>query len=147
MNRNIQFDMNGMSVILSKLEENVDKASTRISDISEENKEVKTFEEVKKSSLAKVYGNTVDVYYEICSMLTEASTTLMDMRTLKKQVSQMKGVPSIEQQFRARIDRLVLDLEELKTAIQYMKDAYDAKLRFYNSCQYMMNGASFTDRS
>ena len=72
----------------------------------------------------------IDEYYEICSMLTDTAVTLIDMRTLRKQVPKAGMVPSIEQQFRARVEVIVKDLEDLKVAVTYMKDAYDAKLRF-----------------
>ena len=56
-------------------------------------------------------------------------------------------VPSVEKQIRARIEYLVKDYEDLRNALNTAKDVYDAKLRFYQSCQYLMTGSKFTDRS
>ena len=119
----------------------------RVSVILEQGKEVKSFEEVKKQSLARVYGDVVDTYYEVCSMLTSHSSLLMEMRTLRKQLKDLSTMPSLEQQTRARIENLIKDLEDSKESILYLKDAYDAKLRFYNSFQYMMTGERFKDLS
>lgn len=147
MRDSVVLNTSGMSQILSEVEESVNEYSDNLRKLKEKNVDVKTYDEVKKGSLAKVYGGVVDEYYKLCEMLASCSLTLMDMRTLKKQLSEVKIVPSIAQQFRIRIERIIIDMSDLRNALQVMKEAYDAKLRFYNSCQYMMNGSVFVDRS
>lgn len=147
MDRTVLHNMNSMNTVLSDLESRIDGAVGAISDIASKSRETFSYEDIKNGSLIKHHADAVEVYGEVCSILTEASTTLIDLRTFKKQISQMRVSPSFEQQFRNRIDRLVLDLEDLRKAAQAMKDSFDARLRFFTSCQYTLYGNPLKDKS
>ena len=148
-NSEVLHSYNSLSGVLSSLEREVLQVSERLSKIIESAKDTKSYNELKQGDFKKVYGGVVDEYYFIGSSMARISLNLMDVRTLKRQIQQgIPGlVPSVEKQIRARIDYLVKDYEDLRNALNVSKDVYDAKLRFYQSCQYLMTGSKFTDRS
>ena len=148
-NVDILHSYNSLSSVLSSLEKEVSEVSCKLSKIMEDSKDTKSYDELKKGNFSKVYGDVVDEYYFIGSSMSSISLNLMDIRTLKRQIQQgIPGmVPSVEKQIRARIEYLVKDYEDLRNALNTAKDVYDAKLRFYHSCQYLMTGSKFTDRS
>lgn len=140
---------NTLSGVLSNLEKESAEVSAKLTQILNDSKDTKSYDELKKGNFQKVYGDVVDEYYFIGSSMSRISLNLMDVRTLKRQIQQgIPGmVPSVEKQVRSRIEFLVKDYEDLRNALTTAKDIYDAKLRFYQSCQYLMTGSKFTDRS
>lgn len=148
-NVDIIHSYNSLSSVLSGLEKEASEVSCKLSKILEDSKDTKSYDELKKGKFSKVYGDVVDEYYFIGSSMSSISLNLMDIRTLKRQIQQgIPGiVPSVEKQIRVRIEYLVKDYEDLRNALNTAKDVYDAKLRFYQSCQYLRTGSKFTDRS
>lgn len=143
----VLLNYNEISRVLSDLEERISECNKRAHEIRETDLDVKTFDELKKNNLAEVYGGVIDTYTEVGFMLSETATSLMDMRTLRKQVGLIKNIPSsLQQQIRARIEYMVKDLEDTQKSLSYMKDVYDAKIRFYNSSQYLISGTRFQER-
>lgn len=143
----IILNYNEMSRVLSDLEERVKDCNKRAYEIRDQDITVETFGELKKKNLAEVYGKVIDTYTEVGFMLSETASSLMDMRTLRKQVGAIKNIPaSLQQQIRARIEYIVKDLEDTQKSLSYMKDVYDAKIRFYNSSQYLISGTRFQEK-
>lgn len=94
---------------------------------------------VKKGSrFMEEYADAVDTHTRICAMLSSVSQTLIDMREMRSTVRQLKGQSKAIQQYQARIERIVMNLGDLKNAIEPVRDAYEKRLRFYNSCQYTL---------
>lgn len=140
-------DFNDLSKVLSGIEQKIEDCSKATADIRSRDSEINSYKELKKGNMVLMYAGVIDTYTEIGFMLSNVSETLMDMRTLRKQISALKNCPaSLEQQVRARIEFMVKDLEDMRTSLSTLKDVYDAKIRFYNSCQYMLNGSKLVDR-
>lgn len=149
MSTEVLHTYNSLSTVLSSMEKEVDEISTKLQKIILDSYDTKSYDELKKGNFAEVYGGVVDEYYFIGGSLSRISLNLMDVRTLKRQIQQgiPNIVPSVEKQIRARVEYLIKNYEDLRNALSSAKDVYDAKLRFYNSCQYIMNGSKFTDRT
>lgn len=134
MSANNQFDQ-----ILTLVENRVAHLSNDVGVIREKLEGVKTFEDVVSSKEAKKeVGAEVDRHSVVFSRISDISVNLIRVRTLRKGLAQGEVPPALVQKMLARVDRLVKDMEDLRTAYQSLGSAYEARLRFYNSCTYHM---------
>lgn len=109
--------------------------------------EVETYNNVVKAKdFAKLYGDCVDDFGRVNSMMLEISEALMDIRTVRKALRTASIPPSTEKSIRNSIEYNVDILTEFKEAVGCMKESLAARLRFYNSCQYMQFDKLFGDK-
>ena len=142
-------NINTINYTLSSCEKFITDVGDNISKIIADNEVIKTYDELKKGNYPEIYGGVIDSYNYIGSSLSKTSLSLIDIRTLKKQIisNSISLVPSVERVIRARLENIIKDFEDLRSSLVSLKDVYEAKLRFYNTCQYLMTNGGFIDRS
>lgn len=100
---------------------------------------IKSFDDVINSKDAKKeVGMEVDRHSLVSARLSEISINLIRVRTLRKTISSGEVPPALVPKMQVRVDRIIKDMEDLRTAYQSLENAYEARLRFYNSCTYHM---------
>lgn len=140
----VVYDFNSMSNIFSHIEQSLADMNLKIPEMRDKMTEVLSIYEAQRDGVVRGYADTVDEYSEICRNLSEVSSTLMDMRTLRKQIAEMRNTtPATEQKFRTRVEFIVKDLEDTRMSLGYLKDAYEARVRFYNSSMYAVAGVKY----
>lgn len=142
-------NLNEMQIqnIVIQIEMNVSTKRKVLDDIKSKYEGVETYNNVVKAKdFAKLYGDCVDDYGRVNSILLEVSEALMDIRTVRKALRNTSLPPSTEKTIRTSIEYNVDILTEFKEAVGCMKESLGARLRFYNSCQYMQYDKMFGDK-
>lgn len=101
---------------------------------------------VRANDFAKLYGDCVDDYGKVNSIMLEISEALMDIRTVRRALRTASIPPSTEKSIRNSIEYNTEILTEFKEAVGCLKESLLARLRFYNSCQYMQFDKLFGDK-
>lgn len=101
---------------------------------------------VKTKDFPKMYGGCVDDFGKINSILSEISEALMDIKSIKRALRTLSLSPTIDKKIRYSIEFNEGILSDFKDAIVCQKEALSARLRFYNSCQYMQMDKVFGDK-
>lgn len=124
--------------LMGQIEAKIQSLCSRASEFQKVVVEIKTFENVVNSKDSKLeMSKEVDRHSEICALLSNLSVSLIRVRTLRKSLSSGLNIPqSMVMRNQAQIDRMIKDLEDARSALSYLKDSYDARLRFYHACLY-----------
>lgn len=123
--------------LLSTLKGKIDECCTEAGRYADVLKEINTYDEILQDKNAqKKISEQVDIHSRICASLSNISVNLIRVRTLRKTISAADCLQSLTNKMLNRVDRLIKDLEDARSANSYLKDAFDARLRFFNACQY-----------
>jgi uncharacterized NAD-dependent epimerase/dehydratase family protein len=94
----------------------------------------------------KMYGECVDDYGKLSNSVSEVSEALMDIRSIKRALRKTTIPVSIEKTIRSSIEYEIEILTEFREALSAQRGALMARLRYYNSCQYMQVDKVFGDK-
>lgn len=133
-------DFTQLTTLLAQIEGKIQDLCTESVEWRKSATSIKTYEEVVLAKEPrKPMADALDVHAQVCSRLSEISTNLIRVRTLRKSLGLGASMPpQLISQMQARIDRIIKDLEDGRASLTYLKETYDARLRFYNSCLYSM---------
>lgn len=126
-----------ISEALQTLGNNINQSLLRVKELQNDlASKVESIDEVKHN-LSKVWFNNDKVHFEICKELSWLASTQMELRTLKKLLVKSDEVPAVKEQLKRLIDNRIKDIEDLKESYNYLKMGYEARIRFYNSSQFL----------
>ena len=137
-----KLDFNLLSKLLSKIESTIKSDITDVKKMTDEDITIKTFSQVRGKEFTKEYADLVDRYSILNRYISNLYFDLVDLRTLKRELRNMGLAPSIEQSFRARLDTIIIDINDCLEGMKFVKSSYDSKLRFMSSCSYLSNGSN-----
>lgn len=101
---------------------------------------------VKAKDFTRLYGDCVDDFGKVNAILSEVSEALMDIRSIKRALRTAHLPQSTDKSIRYSIEHNTEILSNFKDAVVCQKEALSARLRFYNSCQYMQMDKIFGDK-
>ena len=141
-------DTQTLSILLTTIESKINVAIQKAEEIRRSSQEVQLLDDIKQNTLLEEYAVCVKDYETISYSLSEMSNISMDLRALKRKMNTVKGsMPaSIDMQFRTRMEMIGKDVYDTQENLKYVKDAFDAKLKFYNSAQFMLSGGQYLSK-
>ena len=139
MRNDIVMDQKLVIGILNQIELMIERDRAQIDSIVEKHKDVSSFDKLNKGKdLLKVYAEAADDYARISFMQTGVSESLLDLKSIKKELAEGGAVlPSQIKPLKYRVDYLVESLNIFKEAITSAKQGMEAKVRYYNSVSYV----------
>lgn len=133
--------------IVIQIEMSVSSKRKILDDIKSKYEGIETYNNVVKANdFARLYGDCVDDFGRVNSIMLEISEALMDIRTVRRALRTASLPPSAEKTIRNSIEYNTEILTEFKEAVGCLKESLSARLRFYNSCQYMQFDKLFGDK-
>lgn len=125
--------------LMTQIEARIAQLTTQVGPVQVSLEKIKSYEDVVGSKEPKqMVGLEVNRHSLVNARLADISVNLIRVRTLKKALGQGTIPPALVGKMQVRIDRLIKDLEDLREAYKPLANAYEARLRFYNSCTYHM---------
>jgi hypothetical protein len=122
--------------VLSKIEGRVTETCHFSEGLAQKIRTIQTYDEVVLAKdPRKMYSEAVDDHSKVCAQLSDISVGLIRVRTLRKSLGSGADIaPQLVNQMQVRIERMIKMLEDARTALVHLKESYDARLRFYNTC-------------
>lgn len=101
-----------------------------------------------KANIFKVcegYRQTVQSYAKVCSNVAMLSQIQIKLRQVKRVLVGGTVLPSLVNKFKNRIEKLLNDIDICRQSAIVIKDSYDARLRFYQSTQYLLGSVRYNE--
>lgn len=126
-----------------KIEYSLDIASSLIDD-----EDVVIPEYGSKSQIAdlyKGYGEAMKTYSKVCNNLSLMVQYNIQLKKIRSMLNNSGELSSLVSQYKKDIESLLKRTSEVRESLVYVKDKYDALLRFYGSAQYMLGSGRYTE--
>ena len=138
--RTIQSIIVGIEMMIKDERSDMDAIKSKYDDVD-------TYDRLENGKdFVKMYGECVDDYGKLSNSVSEVSEALMDIRSIKRALRKTTIPVSIEKTIRSSIEYEIEILTEFREALSAQRDALMARLRYYNSCQYMQVDKVFGDK-
>ena len=138
--RTIQSIIVGIEMMIKNERSDMDAIKSKYDDVD-------TYDRLENGKdFVKMYGECVDDYGKLSNSVSEVSEALMDIRSIKRALRKTTIPVSIEKTIRSSIEYEIEILTEFREALSAQRDALMARLRYYNSCQYMQVDKVFGDK-
>lgn len=147
MTGEVVFDERTIQSIIVGIEMMIKNERSDMDAIKSKYDAVDTYDRLENGKdFVKMYGECVDDYGKLSNSVSEVSEALMDIRSIKRALRKTTIPVSIEKTIRSSIEYEIEILTEFREALSAQRDALMARLRYYNSCQYMQVDKVFGDK-
>lgn len=134
------------SFALSQLMTKIDLSLQVASSLVDKKIDVPEYDDKEKvRKLYDGYASTVADYSLVCDNLSKMAQFSIQLKQVRTALNTASELQSIVQSQKREIESMLKRIAEVRESLIFIKDKYDALLRFYGSAQYMTTSNRYNE--